>query len=127
MMTNINLINKTNNLRNEIIYNNIPFITEVKKDIYIYFHINSSESNNIKSIQIINYNNKNSTKISPVKFIEIFKGQTLIYKGVLNNDINNINIPILTNTNNKLNLNKLNYTKNFYQERQILLSIRITI
>ena len=50
MMTNINLINKTNNLRNEIIYNNIPFITEVKKDIYIYFHINSSESNNIKSI-----------------------------------------------------------------------------
>lgn len=117
MMTNINLINKANNLRNEIIYNNIPFITEVKKDICIYFHINSSESNNIKSIQIINYNNKNSTKISPVKFIEIFKEQTLIYKGVLNNDINNINISNSTNINNKLNINKLNYTKNFYQER----------
>ena len=117
MMTNINLINKTNNLRNEIIYNNIPFITEVKKDICIYFHMNSSESNNIKTIQIINYNNKNSTKISPVKFIEIFKEQNLIYKGVLNNDINNINISNETNTNNKFSINKLNYTKNFYQER----------
>ena len=116
MMTK-NITNKSNNLRNEIIYNNIPFITEVNKDIYIYFHMKSNESNNIKSIQIINYNNKNSTKISPVKFIEIFKGQNLIYKGALNNDINNINLPNVSNTNKKLIINKLKYTKNFYQER----------
>ena len=114
MMTNINLLSKSNNMRDDIINNNIPFITEIKKDIYIYFHINNNISNNIKYIQIINYNNKNNTKISSVKNIEIYKSQNLIYKGVLNNDIN---IIPFSNFNNGYHYNNLNYSNNIYQER----------
>ena len=110
MMTNINLLNKTSKFRDDINKNNISFVSEIKKDIYIYFYINNNNSNNIKYIKIINYNNKNNPKINPVKNIEIFKGQNIIYKGVLEDDINVIQI---SNTI----YNNLNYLKNIYQER----------
>ena len=72
IMTNTNLLNKTNNLREDIVSNNIPFITKIKKDIYIYFYINNNQSNIIRFIQIINYNNnKVNPKIYPVKYRNI--------------------------------------------------------
>ena len=110
MMANISLFSKTSNLSDEI-KENIPFVTEIKKDINIFFHINSNKSNNIKYIQIINYNNKENLKINSVKNIEIFKGQNLIYKGILNDDINNILLPNINKNNN------LNYINNIFQER----------
>ena len=111
MMTDVSLFSKTANLRDEILDNDIPFITEIKKDINIYFHINSIKSNNIKYIQIINYNN-HSNSINSVKHIEIFKAQNIIYKGILNDSINIINL----STNNNKNKN-LNYITNIYQDR----------
>ena len=113
MMTNKSLFSKAANLKEEIIDDNIPFITEIKKDINIYFHINSNKSNNIKFIQIINTNNKNISKINPVKNIEIFKGQSVIYKGVLNDDINIIQLSFSSSKN----INNINYMKDIYQER----------
>ena len=113
MMTNKSLFSKTSNLRDEIIDNNIPFITDIQKDINIYFHINSNKSNNIKFIQIINSNSKNNSKINPVKNIEIFKGQNIIYKGVLNDDINIIPI----SSSSSKNINNINYLNDIYQER----------
>ena len=114
MMTNKNLLNEQNNFRDDILDNNIPFITGANKDINIYFHINSNKSNNIKYIQIINYKNQINSEISPVKNIEIFKGQNVIYKGILNDDNNIIQIP--SQNINKV-LNNLNYIENIYQLR----------
>ena len=108
VMTNINMSNKSNIFGDEILKKNIPFITEVKKDIYIYFHINNNLSNNIKYIQIINYNN-NDAELNSVKYIEIYKGQELKYKGILNN---NINIIDFSNNNKTIYYNKLNYINN---------------
>ena len=117
IMTNTNLLNKTNNLREDIVSNNIPFITKIKKDIYIYFYINNNQSNIIRFIQIINYNNnKVNPKIYPVKNIEIFNGQNLIYKGTLNNDLNTISISNLNNTFNNNNNSSFG-NNNLYQER----------
>ena len=114
MMTNKNLLNEQNNFRDDILDNNIPFITGANKDINIYFHINSNKSNNIKYIQIINFKNQINSEISPVKNIEIFKGQNVIYKGILNDDNNIIQIP--SQNINKV-LNNLNYIENIYQLR----------
>ena len=114
MMTNKNLLNEKNNFRDELLNNNIPFMTKTNKDINIYFHINSNKSNYIKNIQIINYNSKISSEISPVRNIEIFKGQKLIYKGILNDDSNIIPI---SNQNINKGYNKLNYIENIYQLR----------
>ena len=100
-MTNIELLNKDNNYRDEIINNNIPFITQIKKDIYIYFYLNNNKSDNIKYIQIENYYNKINKNISSVKNIEIYKSENLIYKGVLINNINTIEINNPKNNNNK--------------------------
>ena len=105
-MTNLE-INKENNLRDEIMKNNIPFLTGIKKDIYIYFYLNNNQSDNIKYIQIENYSNKMNKNISPVKNVEIYKGQNLIYKGILINYINTIEIN---------NINK-KYKAGAYNER----------
>ena len=40
-MTNMES-NKENNFRDEIMKNNIPFLTEIKRDIYIYFYLNNN-------------------------------------------------------------------------------------
>ena len=115
-MTNLSLFNKSNKMKDDINNNNIPFITDIEKDIYIYFHINNNQSNNIKYIQIINYSNKNNTKMNPVKNIEIYKNQSLIYKGKLNDDINIISF---SHFNNGYHYNSLNDTNNIYQERPL--------
>ena len=111
MMTNGSFLSKTTNLRDEIIDNDIPFITEMNKDINIYFHMNSNKSNNIKYIQIINYNSINNF-INSVKNIEIFKGQNTIYKGILKDGINIIPLPSINNKKDNLY-----YISNIYQER----------
>ena len=103
-MTNLEL-NKQNNLRDEIMKNNIPFLTQIKKDIYIYFYLNNNQSENIKYIQIENYLNKMNKTINPVKNVEIYKGQNLIYKGTLMNNINVIDMNISKN-NAKTNSDK---------------------
>ena len=102
MITNISLLSKTNNSKEERIDNDIPFITEIKRDINIYFHINSNKSNKIKYIKIINYNNKNNREINSMEIIEIFKGSNVIFQGVLKDDIN---IIPMTSINKQGNLN----------------------
>ena len=103
-MTNLE-INKETNLREERMKNNIPFLTEIKKDIYIYFYLNNNQSENIKYIQIENYANKMNKTVNPVKNVEIYKGQDLIYKGILMNNINNIEMNNF-HKKNKVELNK---------------------
>ena len=99
-MTNLE-IRKENNLRDEIMKNSIPFLTQIQKDIYIYFYLNNNKSESIKYIQIENYVNKLNKNISPVKNVEIYKGQNLVYKGMLSN---NINIIEMIRNNSKLNV-----------------------
>ena len=99
-LTNNNLF-KLLNRNNYISSKNkdLPFIMEFKKNLYINFYIKNIKSNNIDYIQIINYSDiKNG--ISSVKNIRIFKGNRLIYKGILkdNNTINKI--PLYSNFNN---------------------------
>ena len=84
--------NKENNFKDEIIKNNIPFLTGIKKDIYIYFYLNNNQSEKIRYIQIENYSNKMNKGIIPVKNVEIYKAQNMIYKGILINSINIIEI-----------------------------------
>jgi hypothetical protein len=115
MMTNINISNNPNKINDDdIINDNIPFITDINTDIYIYFHINNNMSNNIKYIQILNYNNKNNEKICPVRNIEIYKNQNIIYKGALNNDINIISF---SNINKDHHYNNIKYSNNIFRER----------
>ena len=97
--------NKKSNFREEIINNNIPFVTEIKKDIYIYFYLNNNQSESIKYIQIENYSNKTNKNICPVKNIEIYKAQNLIYRGLLVNNINTIEMNI-NQKSNKAVINK---------------------
>ena len=100
-LTNNNLFNSSN--RNNNFSNkskDSPFIMEFKKNLYINFYIKHIKSNSIDFIQIINYSDiKND--ISSIKNIQIFKGNHLIYKGILTekNPINKI--PLHVNNNNK--------------------------
>ena len=103
-MTNLEF-KKESNLRDEIMKNNIPFLTQIQKDIYIYFYLNNNKSENIKYIQIENYMNKLNKNVSPVKNIEIYKGQNLVYKGALLNNVNIIDMTI-SRKNSKINIYK---------------------
>ena len=80
------------NLFNSIMTNNspsngnknkdFPFIMEYKKNLYINFYIKNVKTNNIDYIQINNYSDLKND-ISPVKNIHIFKGNKMIYKGII--------------------------------------------
>ena len=50
-MTNLEL-NKQNDLKDDMLKNTIPFLTQIHKDIYIYFYLNNNQSKNIKYIEI---------------------------------------------------------------------------
>ena len=95
-----------------------PFIADFNKKIFINFFINNT--NEVEYLKIINYTNLKN-HISPVKKIEIYKKNLLIYKGVLNqniankiilsdtprinnipNNIPNNNIPIKNSNNNNI-------------------------
>ena len=93
-LTNNTLFNKSSSNKFLVNKNKIqdkPFIMEFKKNLYINFYIKNIKSINIDYIQINNYSNIKES-ISPVKNIQIFKGNHLIYKGILNekNEINKI-------------------------------------
>ena len=123
-----------------------PFIAEFKKTIFINFFI--SNNNEVEYLKIINYTNLKN-QISPVKKIEIYKQKSLIYKGVLNQNVvnkiilsdtprvnnipNNIqnNIPIQNNNNivlrpfssNKSRINDENINnnnENYSQKKNVL-------
>jgi hypothetical protein len=114
-MTNLEL----NKQKDEILNNTIPFLTQIRKDIYIYFYLNNKQSKNIKYIEIENYQNKNNKNISQVKEVEIYNGQNLIYKGILRNNINKIQMNI-THTNSKIDIIKNNLFHLLKQERILL-------
>ena len=103
-MTNLEL-NKQNDLKDDTSKNTIPFLTQIHKDIYIYFYLNNKQSKNIKYIEIENYQNKNNKNISQVKEVEIYNGQNLVYKGILRDNINKIQMNI-THTNSKNDIYK---------------------
>ena len=99
-----------NKIFNQNITKDIPLIMEFQKNLYINFYIKNIKSNAIDYIQINNFCDiKND--ISPIKDIQIFKGNHLIYKGMLNekNAINkiymNINNKIYSSMTNKTNKN----------------------
>ena len=94
----------------------IPFIIEFKNNLYINFYIKNINSENIDYIQINNYIDINN-KISPIKHIEIFKANHLIYNGFLSelNTINKIFLNIKSinnNNNNKIYNSVINTNKN---------------
>ena len=100
---NYSKINNENISNNFSLYecNNkdIPLILDYKSNLYINFYIKKIHSENIDHIQINNYINI-AKKISPIKHIEIYKGNNLIYNGVLN-ELNTVNkIYLNNNTNN---------------------------
>ena len=111
--------NKKGNFRDEIINNNIPFLSDIKKDVYIYFYLNNEKSAIIKYIQIENYSNKLSKNISPVKNVEMYKGQNLIYKGMLMNNINTIEINSTIQKNNRIDINKERPLSSSKQRKEI--------
>ena len=82
-------------------FNNKPFISNYKDNLYINFYINFKKTNIIKFIKIINYENKEE-KISPVKEIKICHGKKKIFEGILNITNSNI-IDISENKNNSEN------------------------
>ena len=91
---------------------NNHFICDFKQNLYINFFVKNIESNNIHHINIINYYN-NKKKISPCKDIKIYKGNILLYEGILN--IYKPNIINLDKTINK-EKNDIKYigSKNIY-------------
>ena len=110
-------------LMNNSQVDNIPFILEFNKNIYINFYIKNIKSNDIDYIKIINYSDLKND-ISPVKNIQIFKGNQIIYKGLLNENISNKivlddNLKIYSNLKNKTNIISNN---NIYKMKQRPLS-----
>ena len=108
---NYTKINKENISNNFSLYecNNkdIPLILEFKKNLCINFFIKSINAENIDFIQINNYCDiKNN--ISSIKYIEIFKGNQIIYNGNLH-EINIINKIYINNNNNKKAINNKIY------------------
>jgi len=135
--TNSNSNNWSNielaNLFNSIMTNNspsngnknkdFPFIMEYKKNIYINFYIKNVKTNNIDYIQINNYSDLKND-ISPVKNIHIFKGNKMIYKGMLNekNNINKIHLNIISDKifSNIIKTNKsINKDENKIKQRPL--------
>ena len=92
----IKINNNTKNTNIKI--QNNYFICEFKQNLYINFFVKNIQSNNIHHIKIINYYN-NAKKISPCKDIKIYKGNILLYEGILN--IYKQNIIILDTKDNK--------------------------
>ena len=88
----------------------IPFIIEFKNNLYINFYIKKINSENIEYIQINNYCDIKN-KISPVRHIEIYKSNELIYNGILN-ELNIINKIFINKNNNKKNNSVINTNKN---------------
>ena len=130
--------NKNQNLINNTLFNNSgsnkfllnknkvqdkPFLMEFKKNLYINFYIKNIKSINIDYIQINNYSNIKES-ISPVKNIQIFKGNHLIYKGILNekNEINKIFLNNHTNKKYSSMINQSNKNLNIENIKQRPLS-----
>ena len=90
----------------------IPLIIEFKNNIYINFYIKKINIENIEYIQINNYSDLKNN-ISPIKNIEIFKGNQRIYIGILQ-ELNSINKIFITNNaaNNKKVFNSVINNKN---------------
>ena len=88
----------------------IPFIIEFKNNLYINFYIKKIYSENIEYIQINNYCDIKN-KICPVRHIEIYKSNELIYNGILN-ELNIINKIFLNKNNNNKNNSVINTNKN---------------
>ena len=91
----------------------IPLILDFKNNLCINFYIKSINSENIEFIQINNYNDINN-QISPIKHIQIFQGNYLIYNGILNelNAINKISFNNNIHSNNKIYNSVINTNKN---------------
>ena len=84
---------------------NIPLIAEFKDNYNINFYIKNIYNSSLEYIYIYNYSDVNNG-ISPVKEIEIFKTNVLLYKGCL--ELNNPNIiHISSYTDEKQNQEKL--------------------
>ena len=115
---NNNKINKENISNNFSLYecNNkdIALILEFKNNLCINFFIKSINAENIDFIQINNYCDLKNN-ISSIKYIEIFKGNQLIYNGNLH-QINIINKIYINNNkkaiNNKIYNSVINTNKN---------------
>ena len=90
----------------------IPFILEFKNNLYINFYIKNINADNIDNIQINNYIDLKKN-ISPIKHIEIFKGNKIIYNGFLS-EFNTVNKILLNsnNNNNKIYNSVINTNKN---------------
>ena len=69
----------------------VSLITNINKNVHINFYLNNIKSNLIKYIKIFNFYNIEEN-IYPVKHIEIFKGKTELFKGILTTDITEIQI-----------------------------------
>ena len=89
-------------------YNNKPFISEFKDNLYIKFGVSLKKSNILKYIKIINYEDKKE-KISSVKEIQIFHGKKKLFEGILNVNYDN-KINISENINNSEKKDLPNYT-----------------
>ena len=109
-----NSVMTNNSLSNENKNKDFPFIMEYKKNIYINFYIKNVKTNNIDYIQINNYSDLKN-EISPVKNIHIFKGNKMIYKGMLS-EKNNINKIYLNVINDKICSNIINASKNINKD-----------
>ena len=119
-----NNIEKNSNSNNFSLYEcnskDIPLILEFKNNMYINFYVKNITTDNLEYIQINNFFDLKKN-ISPIKHIQIFKGNNLIYDGILNesNLVNKIFINQKININNNhriynsvINTNKIvNYIK----------------
>ena len=118
LYSNANINNKKSEEENiNYLFNkkNRPFISEFRENLYINFYINVKKANNLKYIEIINYENKKE-EISAVKKIKIYQGKKKLFNGILNINGENI-IDISKNIDKNNNSNQIIPKEFFFKKR----------